>query len=99
MRIKLIHSVILCWSFVGRFTLVSKEDLMLSDETCAICWERMSSARRLPCGHLFHMYVQLLRLVLFHMYVQLQGLVWFMYYAPVDSHYDYYDWTLSILSE
>lgn len=27
---------------------------MEGDEKCAICWDLMSSARRLPCGHMFH---------------------------------------------
>jgi autocrine motility factor receptor len=26
-------------------------------DTCAICWETLASARRLPCKHLFHKYV------------------------------------------
>ena len=40
-----------------RYPQLLRQDLMMLDETCAICWEKMSSARQLPCGHLFHMYV------------------------------------------
>eukprot|EP00731_Ephydatia_muelleri_P026764 Em0018g864a len=37
-----------------RFVLVPKQELIMSDEVCAICWEKMTVARRLPCGHIFH---------------------------------------------
>jgi hypothetical protein len=37
----------------------SKEELSSflldgGDENCAICWDKMETARRLPCGHFFH---------------------------------------------
>ncbi|XP_064610639.1 E3 ubiquitin-protein ligase AMFR-like [Liolophura sinensis] len=38
----------------SRFTMASKEDLEKNNDDCAICWERMEVARKLPCGHLFH---------------------------------------------
>ena len=41
----------------SRFVLVPKQELIMSDEVCAICWEKMTVARRLPCGHIFHTYV------------------------------------------
>ena len=34
--------------------MATQEDLELNADDCAICWERMESARKLPCGHLFH---------------------------------------------
>uniref|UniRef100_A0A336L323 CSON003550 protein n=1 Tax=Culicoides sonorensis TaxID=179676 RepID=A0A336L323_CULSO len=30
------------------------EDLSQNSDNCAICWEKMESARKLPCSHLFH---------------------------------------------
>ena len=39
-----------------RFELVQQEELSGSEDMCAICWERMGSARRLPCRHVFHTY-------------------------------------------
>lgn len=30
------------------------EELDTNSDNCAICWEKMDSARKLPCGHLFH---------------------------------------------
>lgn len=35
----------------------SAEDLSQNSDNCAICWEKMESARKLPCSHLFHKYV------------------------------------------
>nr|XP_020490652.1 E3 ubiquitin-protein ligase AMFR-like isoform X1 [Labrus bergylta] len=37
-----------------RFSVASAEELAANNDDCAICWDVMSSARRLPCGHLFH---------------------------------------------
>lgn len=37
-----------------RFSLASNEELAANNDDCAICWDVMSSARKLPCGHLFH---------------------------------------------
>jgi len=34
---------------------VSAEQLANMNESCAICRERLDAARRLPCGHLFHL--------------------------------------------
>lgn len=36
------------------FPMASKEDLDKNSDDCAICWDEMSSARKLPCSHLFH---------------------------------------------
>lgn len=37
------------------YPLASSDDLQdNSDNVCAICWEKMKSARKLPCSHLFH---------------------------------------------
>nr|XP_018903653.1 PREDICTED: E3 ubiquitin-protein ligase AMFR-like [Bemisia tabaci] len=30
------------------------EELAENSDNCAICWEKMESARKLPCSHLFH---------------------------------------------
>ncbi|RNA42947.1 E3 ubiquitin- ligase AMFR-like [Brachionus plicatilis] len=32
----------------------TQEELNLNDNTCAVCWEIMERARRLPCSHMFH---------------------------------------------
>ncbi|XP_040893492.1 autocrine motility factor receptor a [Toxotes jaculatrix] len=37
-----------------RFSVASAEELAANNDDCAICWDAMSSARKLPCGHLFH---------------------------------------------
>ncbi|XP_071316650.1 E3 ubiquitin-protein ligase AMFR-like [Trachinotus anak] len=37
-----------------RFSVASAEELAANNDDCAICWDVMSSARKLPCGHLFH---------------------------------------------
>jgi len=42
-----------CLSFV-RFSMASPEEIRENDDDCAVCWERMETARKLPCGHLFH---------------------------------------------
>lgn len=38
----------------NNFPLATKEELDANSDDCAICWDRMESARKLPCGHLFH---------------------------------------------
>lgn len=38
----------------SRFSPATAEELAANDDDCAICWDRMPSARKLPCGHLFH---------------------------------------------
>ena len=37
-----------------RFAMSTKEELEANNDDCAICWEGMETARKLPCGHLFH---------------------------------------------
>lgn len=34
--------------------MASQEELAENSDNCAICWEKMEIARKLPCGHLFH---------------------------------------------
>lgn len=34
--------------------MATAEEIAKNNDDCAVCWERMTSARRLPCGHLFH---------------------------------------------
>lgn len=36
------------------YPLATAEDLQLNCDNCAICWEKMDTARKLPCAHLFH---------------------------------------------
>lgn len=36
------------------YPLATAADLSLNADNCAICWERMETARKLPCAHLFH---------------------------------------------
>ncbi|XP_030646188.1 E3 ubiquitin-protein ligase AMFR isoform X2 [Chanos chanos] len=38
----------------ARFAVATPEELVANNDDCAICWDSMSSARKLPCGHLFH---------------------------------------------
>eukprot|EP00898_Chlorokybus_atmophyticus_P006019 jgi/Chlat1/6418/Chrsp45S06027 len=37
------------------FPDATNEQLLVFNDDCAICKERMSTAKRLPCGHLFHL--------------------------------------------
>uniref|UniRef100_A0A2M4A0A2 E3 ubiquitin-protein ligase AMFR n=1 Tax=Anopheles triannulatus TaxID=58253 RepID=A0A2M4A0A2_9DIPT len=36
------------------YPLATAEDLKQNSDNCAICWEKMETARKLPCCHLFH---------------------------------------------
>lgn len=36
------------------YPLATPEDLQHNSDNCAICWEKMDTARKLPCAHLFH---------------------------------------------
>lgn len=36
------------------YPMASTDELTASSDNCAICWEKMEAARKLPCGHLFH---------------------------------------------
>lgn len=36
------------------YPLATQDDLNHNSDNCAICWEKMETARKLPCGHLFH---------------------------------------------
>ncbi|XP_062316991.1 E3 ubiquitin-protein ligase AMFR-like isoform X2 [Osmerus eperlanus] len=38
----------------ARFAVATPDELATNDDDCAICWDAMATARRLPCGHLFH---------------------------------------------
>ncbi len=42
--------------FSASFVMASPEELEQNNDDCAICWEKMEMARKLPCGHLFHKY-------------------------------------------
>lgn len=41
-------------SMEARFPLATPQDLENNNDDCAICWDKMETARKLPCGHLFH---------------------------------------------
>ena len=41
-------------SMEAKFTVATEEELRLFDDNCAICWDKMKRARKLPCGHMFH---------------------------------------------
>ncbi|XP_033110032.1 E3 ubiquitin-protein ligase AMFR-like [Anneissia japonica] len=41
-------------SLETRFSYATKEELENGDDTCAICWDQMTTARKLPCNHFFH---------------------------------------------
>lgn len=36
------------------FPMASKEELIKNSYDCPICWDKMDTGRKLPCGHLFH---------------------------------------------
>ncbi|KAG5894686.1 hypothetical protein JTB14_034734 [Gonioctena quinquepunctata] len=36
------------------YPMASEQELQENSDNCAICWEKMESARKLPCTHLFH---------------------------------------------
>ncbi|KAJ8372203.1 hypothetical protein AAFF_G00293780 [Aldrovandia affinis] len=38
----------------ARFAVATAEELAANNDDCAICWDSMQAARKLPCGHLFH---------------------------------------------
>lgn len=38
----------------ANFPIVNNDELEKNCDDCAICWDRMESARKLPCSHLFH---------------------------------------------
>ena len=38
--------------------MATREDVDANNDDCAICWETMEAARKLPCGHLFHKWVK-----------------------------------------
>lgn len=37
-----------------RFSMATLEEINANDDDCAVCWEKLETARKLPCGHLFH---------------------------------------------
>ncbi|KAM8946382.1 E3 ubiquitin-protein ligase AMFR isoform 2-T2 [Pelodytes ibericus] len=38
----------------AHFAVATPEELQANNDDCAICWDSMQAARKLPCGHLFH---------------------------------------------
>lgn len=39
---------------MASYPMASLDELTKNSDDCAICWDLMSTARKLPCGHLFH---------------------------------------------
>ncbi|KAG8236856.1 hypothetical protein J437_LFUL017221 [Ladona fulva] len=48
------HLHMLLWANVFFYPMATEDDLSANSDNCAICWEKMESARKLPCSHLFH---------------------------------------------
>ncbi|CAK8698112.1 E3 ubiquitin-protein ligase AMFR-like [Clavelina lepadiformis] len=38
----------------AQFPAATQEEINTHADRCAICWDQMESARKLPCGHFFH---------------------------------------------
>lgn len=38
----------------ANYPMATTDELEKNSDDCAICWDHMESARKLPCGHLFH---------------------------------------------
>lgn len=38
----------------NNYPMGTADELAANSDDCAICWDKMESARKLPCGHLFH---------------------------------------------
>ncbi|XP_077299509.1 E3 ubiquitin-protein ligase AMFR-like [Arctopsyche grandis] len=36
------------------YPMATNEELTANSDNCAICWEKLETARKLPCSHLFH---------------------------------------------
>uniref|UniRef100_A0A4W6EGM6 Autocrine motility factor receptor a n=1 Tax=Lates calcarifer TaxID=8187 RepID=A0A4W6EGM6_LATCA len=54
-HLEITHKLMLCSLPLSlRFSVASADELAANNDDCAICWDVMSSARKLPCGHLFH---------------------------------------------
>uniref|UniRef100_A0A8C0JW80 E3 ubiquitin-protein ligase AMFR n=1 Tax=Canis lupus dingo TaxID=286419 RepID=A0A8C0JW80_CANLU len=49
-----IHMLIPLLTAVQEFAVATPEELAVNNDDCAICWDSMQAARKLPCGHLFH---------------------------------------------
>lgn len=41
-------------SMEARFAEATEDEVANFDDSCAICWDQMQKARKLPCGHMFH---------------------------------------------
>lgn len=37
--------------------MATEAEIDKNNDDCAICWDHLDLARKLPCGHLFHKYV------------------------------------------
>lgn len=48
------HYLLVVQLMESNFPVASQEDIECFSDECAICWDGMETARKLPCGHLFH---------------------------------------------
>lgn len=48
------HYLIALQLMESNFSVASEEEIENFGDQCAICWDSMDKARKLPCGHLFH---------------------------------------------
>lgn len=48
------HYSIIVQYMEKNFEIATQKDIEDFSDECAICWDNMESARKLPCGHLFH---------------------------------------------
>ena len=48
------HYLLVVQLMESNFEVASEEDIAKFSDECAICWDSMVTARKLPCGHLFH---------------------------------------------
>ena len=84
------HLIDGCLHMILRFPLATEEELIKNNDDCAICWDSMVAARKLPCGHLFHKYEIV-------WIVQINFLQWGAFQLePLPSFLQLYVHTLSI---
>ncbi|KPJ10382.1 E3 ubiquitin-protein ligase AMFR [Papilio machaon] len=63
------------------YPMASREEVEENEDNCAICWEPMKEARKLPCSHLFHKYLSCITFLVHFLFVK------FTYYCLNLQHY------------
>ena len=48
------HYLLIVQLMESKFENATQEEIEEFNDECAICWDTMENARKLPCGHLFH---------------------------------------------